>query len=180
MTTQPSGPDASPQDQPPTLAEQVALEYDPEGDVNLSGFVGSLSAYAAAVATLLAIGRATGRGMPERYDVTDVVLGGIATHKFARLLGKASVTSPLRAPFTEFGEPGGSAEHVERARDSSGVRHTIGELLTCPFCLGVWTGTGYIASLALAPRAGRAWAALFTVTALSDSLQHVYARLRED
>ena len=180
MTTQTPGADAPSQDQPPTLAERVARDYDPTGEVNLAGFVGSLSAYTAAIAALVAVGRATGRGLPERYDVTDIVLGGVATHKFTRLLSKASVTSPLRAPFTTFNEPGGSAEHVEEPRGKHGVRHTVGELLTCPFCLGVWTGTGYIASLTLAPRAGRMWAALFSVTAVSDALQHGYAKLRVD
>jgi hypothetical protein len=58
------------------------------------------------------------------------------------------------------------------------MRHTVGELLTCPFCLGQWVGTGYVAGLALAPRAARTWAAVFTVTAVSDLLQHFYARVR--
>jgi hypothetical protein len=55
----------------------------------------------------------------------------------------------------------------------------VGELITCPFCLGVWIGTAYVAGLALAPRAARTWAAVFTVSALSDFLQHGYARMRD-
>ena len=51
-------------------------------------------------------------------------------------------------------------------------------MLTCPFCLGVWVGTAYVAGLAVAPRPTRAAAALFTVVALSDAMQHGYARLR--
>jgi hypothetical protein len=153
--------------------------YDPDGQVPLRGYAGSLTAFAATVAALTAAGRASGHGLPERYAVSDLVLGGLATHKFSRLLSKGSVTSPVRAPFTEFQEPAGSAELNEQARGGR-VRHTIGELLTCPFCLGQWVGTGYVAGLALAPRAARAWAAVFAVTAVSDALQQVYARLRED
>ena len=58
------------------------------------------------------------------------------------------------------------------------MRHTIGELLTCPFCMDVWIGTAYVGALQVAPRAARTWAAVFAVTAVSDFLQHAYARLR--
>ncbi|CAA9383949.1 MAG: hypothetical protein AVDCRST_MAG06-1143 [uncultured Nocardioides sp.] len=161
-------------------AESLARAYDPEDVVDLSGFAGSLTTYAAGVATLTLVGRAAGVQLPERYSVVDVVLGGVATHKFSRLLSRSSVASPLRAPFTRFQEAAGSSEHVEEARGEHGVRHTVGELLTCPFCMGVWVSTGYVATLALAPRTARAWAALFAVSAISDSLQHVYARMRGD
>jgi hypothetical protein len=160
------------------LAEE-AREYDDEGEVPLPGYAGSLTAFAAGVAAVTAVGRLTGRDLPERYSVSDIALGALATHKFTRLLSKGSVTAPIRAPFTEFDEPAGSAELNEKARGGR-VRHTIGELLSCPFCLGQWVGTGYVATLALAPRQARAWAAVFAVTGISDNLQHVYARLRDD
>ena len=154
-------------------------EYDEQGEVPLPGYAGSLAAFALAVASVAVAGRATGRGLPERYDLSDIALGALATHKFTRLISKGSVTSPIRAPFTEFEAPAGSAELNEQARGGR-VRHTIGELLTCPFCLGQWVGTGYVAGLGLAPRSTRAWAAVFAVTGVSDILQQVYARLRTD
>ena len=163
------------------VRDRVADEaeaYDRDGEVSLPGYAGSLAAFGLAVAALAAAGRSQGGSLPERYDVRDVVLGGLATHKFTRLLAKGSVTSPVRAPFTEFEAPAGSAEHDESAR-GGGVRHTVGELLTCPFCLGQWVGTGYVAGLALAPRQARTWAAVFAVTGISDGLQQVYARLRD-
>ena len=154
--------------------------YDPAGEVDLAGFAGSLAAYSATVGVVVTAGVLGGRRLPERYAVSDVVLGGVAVHKFSRLVARSSVASPLRAPFTEFEGAAGSGEHNESARGEHGLRHTVGELLTCPFCLGVWTGTAYVAALALAPRAARTWAALFTVTALSDTLQLAYAQLRDD
>ena len=162
------------------LRERVRDPYDPDGAVDLPGFSASATTYVAVVAAGLLAFRRSGRELPERYPLADVLLGGLATHKFSRLLAKGSVTSPIRAPFTEFTEPAGSAEHVERARGDHGVRHTVGELLTCPFCVGVWTGTAYVAGLALAPRLARGWAAVFSVVGLSDALQHGYARLRAD
>lgn len=162
------------------LRDQVREAYDPDREVNLAGFAGSISVYGLVVAGLLAGLRASGRELPERYELADVLLGGVATHKFSRLVSKGSVTSPIRAPFTEFEGPAGSAEHNEQVRGHHGVRHTIGELLTCPFCLGVWTGTAYVAGLVVAPRLTRTWAAVFSVVGVSDALQHGYARLRRD
>jgi hypothetical protein len=157
--------------------EQVGEGYDPGGEVDLGGFAASLTTYAASVAGLALVLRASGRRLPERYAPQDLVLGGIAVHKFTRLLAKGSVTSPLRAPFTEFSGPAGPAEHQETPRGPHGVRHTVGELLTCPFCLGVWVGTAYVAGLAVAPIPTRTWAAVFGVVGVSDFLQHAYGRL---
>ena len=157
-----------------------AASYDPDDAVNLSGYSDSMAVYAASVAGLLVLGRATGRQLPQHYSVTDLTLGGIATHKLTRLLSKSSVASPLRAPFTQFVGPAGSGEHVEKPRDGHGLRHTVGELLTCPFCLGVWVGTAYVAGMVFAPRVTRAAGAVLTVVGASDALQHGYARLRGD
>ena len=104
---------------------------------------------------------------------------GLATHKVARIVAKDAVTSPVRAPFTEFHGSAGEAELAEKVV-GTGWRKAVGELLTCPFCLGVWVGTAYVAGLALAPRTTRAWAATFAVTGVSDFLQHAYARIRQD
>jgi hypothetical protein len=162
-----------------TTAARTVHAYDPDGDVNVGGFAGSLATYAVGMAGVVAAARASGRA-PERYSLSDVLIGGLATHKFSRLLAKGAVTSPVRAPFTEFAGAAGASEHDERARGDHGFRHTVGELLTCPFCLGVWTGTAYVAGLGFAPRATRAWAAAFAVTGVSDFLQHAYSRVRGD
>jgi Protein of unknown function (DUF1360) len=162
-----------------TPLKQTAVGYDPDGQVNLAGFSGSLATYAVSLTALTVASRAKG-GLPARYSIPDLLLGGVATHKFSRLLSRGSVASPLRAPFTTFEEAAGASEHTESARGDHGVRHTVGELLTCPFCMGVWIGTAYVAGLGVAPRAARAWAAVFTVTGVADFLQHAYVRLRED
>ncbi len=152
--------------------------YDPDGEIELPGFAGSLSLFGASAIVAAVALRSGGRDLPERYAGADLLLGGVAVHKFARLMTKAAVTSPLRAPFTEFEGPAGSSEHEESPR-GHGIRHTIGELLTCPFCLGVWISSGYVIGLASAPRAARAWAGVFTVTAVSDMLQHLHSRIQD-
>jgi hypothetical protein len=129
----------------------------------------------AAFAALTRTDRAT---LPARYHVGDLIVGGIATHKFTRIISKAGVTTPLRAPFTEFEGEAGDGEVNERPREKH-PQHTIGELLTCPFCLAPWVSSGYVIALAIAPRAARAWAATFSIVAASDFLQHAQAAVRE-
>src|SRR3712207_1895847 len=97
----------------------TAETYDADGDVNLWGYAGSLVAFAVTTSGLVALGRLRGQDLPDRYSLRDVALGGLATHKFSRLMSKASVTSPLRAPFTTFDSPAGSAELNEEARGNS-------------------------------------------------------------
>jgi hypothetical protein len=59
------------------------------------------------------------------------------------------------------------------------VRHAVGELLTCPFCLGQWVGTAGVAGLALFPRTTRWLSAGMCVIAGADALQLAYARLQQ-
>src|SRR3712207_4226668 len=110
-------------------------DYDPAGDVNLAGFTGSLGAYLVTTSALGVLLHKRAEELPERISVSDVLLGGIATYKVSRLLAKGAITSPVRAWFTTFEGATGSSEHRESPRDGHGVRHTLGELLTCPFCL---------------------------------------------
>jgi hypothetical protein len=145
----------------------------------IPGYVGALTVFGASVVAAVVAGRAADRELPERFRTRDLVLGAVATQKFTRILAKDAVTTPIRAPFTEFEKPLGSGEVQDRARPEHPL-HTIGELLTCPFCLAPWTATAYVAALTLAPRAARAWAAVFTIVGGSDALQHAYARLRTD
>jgi hypothetical protein len=46
---------------------QVSGTYDPNGDVDLTGFADSMTTYAASVAALLLLGRTTGYELPESY-----------------------------------------------------------------------------------------------------------------
>ena len=68
---------------------------------------------------------------------------------------------------------------TEEVRAASGLRHSIGELLTCPFCLDVWIATGFAIGLVFAPRATRLIAACLTAVAGSDFLQLAYATAQQ-
>ena len=135
-------------------------------------YAGLTTAFNAAFAGVLAAAARSGR-LPERIEPGDVVLVGIATHKLSRLVTKDKVMAFARAPFTEYHEQGGAGEVEERAR-GDGLRKAIGELLVCPYCLGLWTSAGMHAGLIFAPRVTRTVASTFTALALADFLQIAY------
>jgi hypothetical protein len=120
----------------------------------------------------------SGRQLPERVGTTDLVLIGIASHKLSRLISKDKVMSPVRAPFTELEGSGGPGELEERSR-GKGARKAIGELLVCPYCLGLWVVAGFSLGLLFAPRLTRFLAAIFSALTLSDFLQIAYKAAEE-
>jgi hypothetical protein len=89
------------------------------------------------------------------------------------VLTKDKVTSPLRAPFTELEGKGGPAEFEERSR-GTGVRKAIGELLICPYCVGLWVVAAFSVGLLFAPRVTRFIASLFAALTISDFFQIAY------
>jgi Protein of unknown function (DUF1360) len=127
-------------------------------------------------AALAAAGR-SGR-LPERVEAGDVVLVGVASHKLSRVITKDKITSFLRAPFTEYQAPGGPGEVEERPR-GSGARRAVGELLICPYCLGLWLSGGMHVGLIYAPRLTRTVASTFTALTIADFLQIAYKAAEE-
>ncbi|GIE81519.1 hypothetical protein Aph02nite_74690 [Actinoplanes philippinensis] len=163
-----------------TVLSRLARAYAPHEHRPLDGYLAAIGAFGAMAGALAAAVRLSGRPLPERPSMADVALLSIATHKLSRLVAKDAVTSPLRAPFTRYAEPAGAAELNEEVRDGgSSVRHGIGELITCPFCLAVWVSTGLTGGLVLAPRLTRLAATALTATAVSDFLQMGYSIAKE-
>jgi hypothetical protein len=152
--------------------------YAPGEGRPLAGYAATLGTYLGLTGVLALLAKATGRTPPDRLTTQDVVLVSIATHKVSRLLAKDSVTAPLRAPFTRYERPAGNAEVTEQVR-GDGVAHSVGELLSCPFCLAVWVASGFFAGLVFAPRLTRLVAATFTAVAISDTLQLGYAAAQQ-
>ena len=140
----------------------------------LAGDLGAMTAYVGLVSAAAAAVKASGRDLPERIPVGDAVLLTVATFRLARRIAKDPVTAPIRAPFTRFEGASGHAEVAEEVREHGGVKHAVGELLTCPFCLAQWVGTGFVFGYITAPKATRMAALTMTMVAGSDVLQFVY------
>lgn len=147
-----------------------AAEYSPQEERPLWGYVRVMSTYAAVVVGLGGVVALRRRTLPERPLLGDLALVAIATAKVSRLITRDSVTSPLRAPFTRFEGAGGPAELNEQVR-GLGWRHSVGELLTCPFCVSQWVATGFTYGLLLAPRTTRQITGTFAALEVADFLQ---------
>ena len=128
------------------------------------------------LAVFLLVARKSRRPIPERIEVRDIALLGVATHKLSLLLAQDAVTSPLRAPFTELQEKQ-SPKNVDEKPRGKGLRRSIGELITCKFCVGQWVASFFTYGLVFAPAVTRLVASIFAIVALSDHLHQTYKAL---
>lgn len=154
-------------------AREQAEAYSPDEDRPLGAYLGGMALYSGLVAGFGVLARAQRRQLPCPSPF-EVVLIATATHKLSRLVAKESITSAIRAPFTRYQGVSGPAELSEEVR-GHGVRHAVGELLTCPFCLAQWTATSFAFGLIFAPRATRLVTTTLTAVAGADFLQLGYA-----
>lgn len=113
-----------------------------------------------------------------RPSVADIVLIGVATSALSRLVTKDAVTAPWRKPFTEFDGPAGAGEVHEHPR-GKGLRHAIGELVTCPFCFAPWAASALFVASVHAPRTTRFIASVLAGTTISNVVNQAYAFLRK-
>jgi len=120
--------------------------------------------------------RVSGKSLPPRIEARDIALLGMATHKLSLVGSQDAVTSPLRAPFTELQEKE-SPKKVDEKPRGGGMRRSVGELLTCQFCLGVWVASFFTYGFVLLPRVSRLVAAVFAAVTVSDFLHQTYKAL---
>lgn len=108
----------------------------------------------------------------------DLLLLGVAVHASTHMVARDRVLAPLRSPFTQFEKVAGAGEVDERVA-ASGARKAIGELLTCPYCLGPWATLVLGSVLVASPLAGRLLCGGLAAVAVSNVLHQLYALLRE-
>ena len=116
--------------------------------------------------------------LPEHMSPGDLALVTVATHKASRLISKDRVTSAMRAPFTRYQHDDGPGEVSEAAR-GHGLRRAVGELLVCPYCIGMWISAGFAAGLLVAPRFTRWFAAVLVALFGADVLQIAYRKAED-
>ena len=145
----------------------------------LGGYVVVMAVFGAILSGAAGLAFATGRRLPEGIGPWDLLLIAAGTHKLSRTLTKDAVTSPLRAPFTRYQDTGGPAEVMEEVPHRDGLRHSIGELITCPFCLDVWIAAGFTIGLVFAPRLTKLVAAALTAVTGADFLHLLYAKAQQ-
>jgi hypothetical protein len=110
------------------------------------------------------------RRLPERIGFGDVVRIGLASYKIGRLVAKDDVTSWVRAPVTR--------DEDATQPKPEGAGRALGELLTCPYCIGVWTAAGLSYALVLVPRETRLVTTIFSAQAVADFLNAAFVKLK--
>jgi hypothetical protein len=152
--------------------------HSPQQERPLRGYAVLMATFTGLAGAFSAWFRASGRELPERMESRDLALVTVATHKASRLIAKDRVTSTVRAPFTRYEDDAGPGEVSESAR-GRGMRRAIGEMLVCPYCVGMWISAGFAAGLLVAPRFTRWFAAVLTALFGADLLQIAYKKAED-
>ena len=164
--------------QTPPQRSSLAREHSPDRERPLGSYAVLMGTFTTLAAGFAAWFHRSGRELPERIDPRDLVLLTVASHKAARVVTKDRVTSAVRAPFTRFEHDAGPGEVSESAR-GRGLQRAIGELLVCPYCLGMWTSAALTASLLVFPRFTRWFATVLTMFSGSEMLQLAHHRAEQ-
>jgi hypothetical protein len=149
--------------------------HSPEQDRPLGGYGVLIGTFLSLASAFAAWFRSSGRELPDRIAPADLALLTVASHKVARMITRDRVASVVRAPFTRFQGDAGPGEVNETAR-GRGLRRAIGELLVCPYCLGMWVSAALTASLLVFPRFTRWLCTVLTSFFGSELLQLAYSR----
>lgn len=155
------------------ILTDVGRGHEDEPLEHYARLMGAFGLVWGAGATLL---RLAGRPFPQRVPLADLLVLGLATTRISRLIAKDKVARVVRAPFTEV-EPGASPHEVkEQPRaDAGGTRRALGELVTCPRCVGVWAATGLTLAYVAAPSATRMAGTALAAATISDYVNTCFA-----
>jgi hypothetical protein len=156
--------------------EGIFEAYNKDDEVPLFSYAVLVGVFNLTFVLFLLLTKVSGRPIPERMKLGDIVLLGVATHKLSWIVSRDTITAPLRAPFTELEEVKSPTDVQEKPRDT-GLQRALGELLTCRFCLGMWISAFFTYGLVLVPAATRLIGAIFAILTVSDHLHQAYKAL---
>ncbi len=143
----------------------------------LAEYAATLAFFIASVAVLTGVARQQNR-FPKRFGPFDLALLGVATHKLSRLLAKDRITGIFRAPFVNYIRSAGAGEVEEEPR-GRGLQRGIGNLVSCPYCMGPWSAAALAFGFLFAPKISRFFAGILSSVAISDFLHRAYVAAKE-
>ena len=108
--------------------------------------------------------------LPEEVPLRDVALVALSTYKLSRVIAKEEITAFVRAPVTEDDEA--------QQPKPEGAARVFGELVTCPYCIGLWIASALSFSLVRFPRETHFATAIFGAYGLADFFHAGFVRLR--
>lgn len=157
---------------------EIAKEKEDCEPALLAEYAGAMTLFLASVATLTSAAAAKDL-LPKKFKPLDLIVLGVATHKLSRLISKARITGSLRAPFVHYLCSCGAGEVDEEPR-GRGLQRAIGELISCPYCMGPWSAAALGFGMMFAPRATRFFASVLGAVAVSDFLHRAYAATKDE
>jgi Protein of unknown function (DUF1360) len=99
----------------------------------------------------------------------DFVLLAFATIRLGRMVAYDRVMEPFRAPFTKT-VPDKSGVGKTVISRGTGVRCSIGQLISCPICIGTWIAAGLVYALYTFPGPARVFIIISAVVGLAEML----------
>ena len=105
----------------------------------------------------------------EPLTTRDLAVTGAATFALSKVIARERIGSWVREPFVE--------EERGRRPRGSGLRHAMGELLTCTRCVGAWSALGLVGLRLTSPATGRVVNDVLAVSAMNDWLQAAFKLL---
>jgi hypothetical protein len=100
---------------------------------------------------------------------SEVPVLGMATFALAKVVAREKIGSWVRDPFVEEDE-----NHKPQAPRGHGLRHAIGELLTCTRCVGAWAALALVGLRVVLPPAGRLASTVLATSGTNDFLQAAF------
>jgi hypothetical protein len=155
----------------------ATIEAPTEARVEVERPLGSYTALIGAFSAIfgggILLANATGR-LPRRPSLADIALAGVAAHKVSRLIARDKVAAPVRAPFTATVED--DEGRLVDQPTGTGMRRAVGQLLTCPKCVGQWACATFVLGTIWSPRTTRAVESVFAADAISDFLHAAFRK----
>lgn len=130
--------------------------------------------YLSLLAAVVAFARRRERSGEEAIPGRELPVLGMATFALAHVLAKEKVSTWIREPFVEE-----SGDHRPVRPEGAGLRHAVGELLTCTRCVGGWCALGLVGLRTASPRAGMTVSAVLATAGANNVLQTFFALLTE-
>lgn len=110
--------------------------------------------------------------LPRSISVFDLILIGLASARLTDIISTDEVMAWLREPFIQLEETEIAGREVEiREGKGDGFRKVIGDLLSCPWCIGVWIAAGLSYAYFLFPRVVWLFVLIMAIAEISSILQ---------
>jgi hypothetical protein len=110
------------------------------------------------------------RTAPPPIRPFDFVLLALSVFRLARIVSSDQIAEPLRAPVTKEAEEGSEPK-------GRGAQRALGELVSCPLCIGVWISAVLSYGLLWLPGPTRVLLAIFGAAGAAEALNFTMSAL---